>query len=174
MTAREKKKLSLENLRELLDGVTGIYLLNFERMTVANDFIFRKEIKELGCKYKVFKNSIIKLALADIEDINIPDELFFGQSSLIFAYDDPTAPAKLIKKRFDKDGKPVLKAACLDGQVFDGSQLDVVAALLSKDDIYSAIVGSINAPAAGIHGSINSLIRDIASMIEEVGKKNAA
>ncbi len=174
MTAREKKKLALENLKELLDGASGIYVLNFATMTVAEDFEFRKAIKETGCKYKVFKNTLIRRAFAETEGLDIPEELLVGQSGIVFAYDDPTTPAKIIKKAYDKDHKPVLKAASLDGQVFDGSQLDVVASLPSKEDMIASIIGSLNAPASGIHGSINGLMRDIASMIEEVGKKNAA
>lgn len=174
MTAIEKKKQQLEDLMNHLEGASGIYLLNFVTMTVAEDFEFRNDIKAAGCKYKVFKNTLIKRALDATEGIEIPEEFLKGQSGLVFAYDDPTVPAKIIKKRFDDKKKPALKAACLDGQVFGGDQLDVVASLPSKEDMFASIVGSINAPASGIHGVINGLMRDIASMIEEVGKKNAA
>jgi large subunit ribosomal protein L10 len=174
MTAKEQKKQDLQNLLELLDGATGIYVINFEKIKVAEDFAFRNTIKEMGCKYKVFKNTIIKRAFAQTEGIDIPEELLFGQSGIIFSYDDATAPAKLIKAKFDKEGKPALKAASIEGQVFDGKQLNVVASLPTKEDLLASILGSLNAPASGIHGCLNSLMRDIASMIEEVGKKNAA
>lgn len=174
MTTLEQKKQQLEDLRTLLDGASGIYVLNFTTMTVAEDFAFRNEIKSLDCKYKVFKNTLIKRAFDETEGLEIPDEYLKGQSGIVFAYDDPTVPAKLIKKLFDDKGKPALKAASLDGQVFGGDQLKTIASLPSKQDMFASIIGSVNSPASGIHGCINGLMRDIASMIEEVGKKNAA
>ena len=97
-------------------------------------------------------------------------------SGLVITTGDPTAPSKIIKNAFEKGEKPVLKAALLDGQYFDGAELKKIATLPSKEDMIAAIMGSLSAPASGMVGSINAVIRDVASMIEEVAKKqnNAA
>jgi large subunit ribosomal protein L10 len=52
--------------------------------------------------------------------------------------------------------------------------LDKLASLPSKADIIASILGSLNAPISGIVGSINSLMRDLASVIEEVAKKKSS
>jgi len=58
--------------------------------------------------------------------------------------------------------------------MYGSDKLNVLASLLSKDELMSGIVFCINSPISGIIGSINATIRDLASVIEEVAKKNAA
>lgn len=174
MVTLEQKKKIVDELVEKFQRASGVYFLNFEKMTVAQTNNFRIAIKEMKLEYKVAKNTLLRKAMDEVEGVNFPKELMFGQTGVVFAYDDPTVPAKIIEKFIKENEKPVFKGASLDGQVFDGTQLKTVAALPSKEDMYAGIVGSIGAPASGIVGSIAAVIRDIASMIEEVGKKNNA
>jgi large subunit ribosomal protein L10 len=75
---------------------------------------------------------------------------------------------------FDKSQKPRLKAAVIEGVFYDGSQLKTIAALPSKPDIISGIIGSLHSPISGIVGSINAVMRDVAYLVEEVAKKQAS
>jgi hypothetical protein len=100
-------------------------------------------------------------------------EFLKGPTGIVFTYEDPVAPAKIIKKFYDKSEKPKLKVALVEDKVYDRKKLNELASLLSKPEIISAIVGSLNAPISGIVGSINAVIRDLASTIEEVAKKQA-
>lgn len=174
MVTLEQKKIIVDELVAKFQRASGVYFVNFEKMTVAQTNNFRIAIKEKNLEYKVAKNTLLRRAMDDVDGIDFPKELMFGQTGVIFAYDDPTVPAKIIEKFIKENDKPLFKGALLDGQVFDDTQLKTVAALPSKEDMYSAMVGSIGAPASGIVGSIAAVIRDIASMIEEVGKKNNA
>ena len=171
MVTKEQKSIVIKDLEERLKRATGIYVINYEGMNIPQVENFRKKMRDIECDYKVAKNSLIKIAAKNVGGFDLPEDKMVGMSGVIFTYDDPTAPAKIIKELFDKQEKPALRLAVLDGQVFDGAELDKVAALLSKEDMYSAIVGSISAPASGIHGVLNGVIRDIASIIEEVAKK---
>lgn len=174
MVTLNQKKHIVEELVEKLNRATGVYFVNFEKMSVAEVEKFRHAVKEQELEYKVTKNTLLIRAMDQVNSLNVPKELLFGQTGVIFAYEDPTKPGKIIKKFFDESEKPLFKGASIDGQIFDGTQLKEVAALLSKEDMYSGIIGSIGAPASGIVGSIAALMRDIASMVEEVGKKNNA
>ena len=89
-------------------------------------------------------------------------------------YADPIAPAKIIREFSEKNNKLQLKAAVIEGQVFDGSQLKQISELPTREDIVAAILGSLNSPISGIVGSINAVMRDVASLVEEVAKKKAA
>jgi large subunit ribosomal protein L10 len=176
MITKDKKKEIVESLVEDLKGVAGLYVLDFSRLTVANTIELRRAFKAKGVKFKVAKNTLIRIALNQVGGFDIDDKYLKEQSGLILGYDDPTVPAKILKEFLDKNKSeiPKLKAAIIDGQFFDGSKLSVLATLPSKTDMYAAILGSLDAPVSGIVGSINAVIRDIASMIEEVAKKKAA
>lgn len=83
-------------------------------------------------------------------------------------------PQKILKKFADKLDKPKLKIAIVENEVYDSKQLNALASLPSKEEIISSILGSLDSPASGIVGSLNAVMRDLFSVIEEVGKKNAA
>lgn len=176
MISLSQKKQRVEELVDLLKDATGIYLVNYQGMSVEKINAFRSTLRAADISYKVAKNTLITKALEQIEGIEIPAEKLKEASGLVVTKGDPTAPSKIIKKAFEADEKPVLKAALLDGQYFDGAELKKIASLPSKEDMIAAIMGSLNAPASGIVGSINAVIRDVASLIEEVAKKqnNAA
>ena len=93
---------------------------------------------------------------------------------MILANDDATAPAKIIKKIFDKTGLLGLKAAFIEGQLYDEKQLNLVASLPSRTELMAGILGSLQSPISCIVGSLNAVIRDLASLIEEVAKKKSA
>ena len=173
MVSKQKKQEIVAELAEKLKKAHGVYVVDFTKMTVAETYKFRKAVRAKDLEYRVAKNTLIKRAMKEVGGFNIPDENMFGQSGLILGYDDPTTPAKVLKEFSAKGGKPVLKAAVLDGQFFDGSQLETVASLPTRADLISGIIGSIGAPASGIVGAINAIMRDLASVIEEVARKKS-
>ncbi len=97
-----------------------------------------------------------------------------GPTGIIFGYGDPVRPAKLINERYEKEQRPVFKGAVVEGVVYEADKLKTLASLPSKTDIIASILGSLNAPISGIVGAINSIMRDVASVIEEVAKKNSS
>ncbi len=174
MITKQKKQETVANLNEKLDGVQGIYMLDFTGMTVEDAIKLRRAFKKINVKYLVAKNSLIKRAVGDSNDFPIPEDKYIGPTGLVFSYDDPVSPAKIIKEIFDKEKKPVLKGAVLDGRFFDGSKLKELAALPGKSDIMASIIGSIHAPISGIVGTINAVMRDVAYLVEEAAKKKAS
>ncbi|MFH1050899.1 MAG: 50S ribosomal protein L10 [bacterium] len=174
MITKQKKQEIVSGLIEKLKGVQGVYVLDFTGVTVFEAIKLRRAFKNINVNYVVAKNSLIKRALSDSPELKIPDNIFIGPSGLVFSYDDPIAPAKVIRDIFDKDKRPALKGAVLDGQFFDGSKLKELASLPGKKDMMASIVGSLHAPISGIVGSINAVMRDVAYLVEEVAKKKAS
>jgi large subunit ribosomal protein L10 len=123
---------------------------------------------------KVAKNTLILRALAEVGGYEFEDSKLAGQTAVIFGGSDPVAPAKIIRQFFEKGEKPKLKLAFVEGMVFEASQLKQVSELPTREDMIAAMIGSIHAPISGIVGSINAVMRDVASLVEEVAKKKAA
>jgi large subunit ribosomal protein L10 len=172
MISKSKKTDIVAGLVELLKDATGIYFVDYATMTVAQTGAFRSTLREKGIIMRVAKNTLIRRALDELGGYeNMPIEATKGQTAMIISYDDPTAPSKIIKESMKKLEKPVYKAAVLEGEFFDSTKLEVLSTLPSKQDLYAAIVGSIGSPASGIVGAINAVMRDVASLVEEVAKK---
>jgi large subunit ribosomal protein L10 len=174
MVTKEKKREIVANLTRKLEKTTSLYLVDAGGLTVAQSGEIRREFRKINAEFKVAKNTLIRRALQDNATFTVPDNSLKGSTAVVFAYDDPIAPAKIIRKYFDKDKKPSLKLAIIEGQTFDGSQLKAVSELPSREDMIASIVGSLHAPISGIVGSINAVMRDVASLVEEVAKKQAS
>lgn len=174
MVTKEQKKVMVAELAEQIREASSLYFVDFTGMTVAQAQAFRRELREKDAVMKVAKNTLLLRALAEVGEVEIEESKLFGQTAVIFGSSDSIAPAKIIRKHFEKGEKPKLKLAVVEGQVFDGSQLKQVSELPTREDMIASIVGSIHAPISGIHGAINAVMRDVAMLVEEVAKKKAA
>ncbi len=174
MITKQRKQEIVSELADKFRKANGFYLVDFVGMNVVDSIRIRRIFKKMNVDYRVAKNTLILRALKDVGDYQLPAEIFGGQTAIIFSYDDPVSPAKTLKENIDKFNKPLFKGAYIDGQFFDAKQLKTVASLPTKQDLMASIVGSLHAPITGIVGSINALMRDLASVIEEVAKKQAA
>ena len=179
MNKKEKAQVITE-IKEKLEKASSIYLTDFSGLTVQQTNELRDDFFNAKVEYRVLKNTLVKKALeeagADSKFAGKAEALnanLKGPTGVIFAYDDPISPARIIKKFFDKGEKPKLKLAIIETEAYDKSQLNELAALQSKPEIISSIIGSIHAPISGIVYALNSMMRDLVSVIEEVAKKNS-
>jgi large subunit ribosomal protein L10 len=178
MNKKQKEQAVLE-IKEKLDKASSLYFTDFSGLTVAETNELRDEFHNAKVDYKIIKNTLIRKAIESEKDgkFSVNAEKLIsslkGPTGVIFAYDDPVLPAKIIKKFYEKIEKPKLKIALLENQTYDNSRLFELASLLSKPQIISSIIGSLHVPISGIINTINIVIRDLASVIEEGAKKKS-
>ena len=171
---REEKGEIIEQIKELVSNSTGMFLVNYSGVNVADINKLRSDFRKEGVTYKVFKNTLFKKALDQVGGYEKFNEQLVGMIGIAFVGENFVAPAKIIKKYFDEKQKLSFKGCYIDAAFYGADQLDTIASMPTKEEIMAGIVGSIAAPASGIVGAINAVIRDLVSVIDEVGKKKAA
>lgn len=171
---KEEKVESIKEIKELLENASGVFLVDYKGVNVADINKLRATFKKEGLTYKVFKNTLFKKSLDQLGRYEQFNEQLVGMIGTVFAGENYVAPAKIIKKYFDEKGKFVFKGCYLENNFYGASQLDIIASMPSKEETIASIIGSINSPASGIVGAINAVMRDLVSVIDEVGKKKAA
>ncbi|AFH48615.1 Ribosomal protein L10 [Ignavibacterium album JCM 16511] len=172
MNKNEKSEIIAE-AKELIEKSTAVYVADYSGVNVADISELRNQFRKEGVTYKVFKNTLFKRALAETGKYSKLADNLEGMSGFAFAFDNPVAPAKIIKKYFDNNKKFSLKACYIETEFYSGNQLDQLATLPTKADLIAGILSSINAPASGIVGSINAVFRDLLSVIDQISKKAA-
>lgn len=172
MNKNEKSEIIAE-AKELIEKSTAVYVADYSGVNVADISELRNQFRKEGVTYKVFKNTLFKRALAETGKYSKLADNLEGMSGFAFAFDNPVAPAKIIKKYFDTNKKFSLKACYIETEFYSGNQLDQLATLPTKADLIAGILSSINAPASGIVGSINAVFRDLVSVIDQISKKAA-
>ncbi len=174
---KKQKETEVALIKEKFEKASSVYLTDFTGLTVEETNELRDEFYNAKVDYRVFKNTLIKKALDSSKENKFSGQAdalmknLKGPTGVIFAYDDPIIPAKIIKKFYDKIDKPKLKVALVENVAYDRSNLDRLASLPTKPEIISSIIGSLHAPISGIVNAVNAVIRDLASVIEEVAKK---
>lgn len=175
---KEQKTEAVAEIKELIESSEAMYFTDFAGLTVEEVNELRKEFYKSELKYKVVKNTLTARALKETDKYSSHTEklieILNGPTGIVFAYKNPVAPAKILKKFADKISKPKLKVAVVENEFYDSKQLNNLASLPTKEEVIAGILGSLDSPASGIVGSINAAMRDLFSVIEEVAKKQAA
>jgi large subunit ribosomal protein L10 len=171
MTKEQKAKVIADTV-ERLQSVSGLYLADFSRLTVEKANQLRSEFFKVGVDYKVIKNTLFKRALQEVGGYDEMYPYLVGMTGIVFAYDDPVTPARLLKA-FVKDNETMLsvKACVLGKDVFDGSRLEELASLPTRDDLIAGIIGTIAAPAQGIVGAIHGVMSGIVYALDAIEKQ---
>jgi len=173
MNSNEKTEI-VSKVKEMMENSSAVFLTDYNGVNVEDINDLRNQFRDEGVTYKVFKNTLVKRALEESGKYEKLADHLVGMTGFAFSDENPVAPAKIIKKYFDKNKKLLLKACYIENEYYDGNSLDTLASLPSKNDLVASIIGSINAPASGIVGAINAVMRDLVSVVDEVAKTKAA
>ncbi len=171
---RTEKEQIVSAVVEKISRAKGLFFTDFTGLTVEQATELRREFRKSGVDYRVVKNTLARKALEEATGYDSVYDILVGPTGIAFAYEDPVAPAKVIKKFNDKYDKLKLKKAVLENTVYAGSQLAQLASLPTRGELIASMLGSLNAPISGVVGSINAVMRDLISVIDEVAKKQAA
>lgn len=173
MKKQEKQQLVAE-LSEQFKGSNAFYLTDTSALTVEQINKVRRKCYEKNVQLRVAKNTLIKIALDSLgANYDGIETALKGPTSVMFS-DIPNLPAKLIKELHKEFGKPVLKAAIIDQDVFIGEgNLDMLAALKSRDELIGDIIGMLQAPAMNVISGLKAASgQKIAGILETLGNKS--
>lgn len=170
MKTREKKQKDLNALAEELNNSKSAMIVSFNKLTVTKDQEFRHQLREVGAKYQVVKNTIARLAVkgTSYEDAS---EHFKGITAIAWTDSDPVVLSKTISKFIKANADFYsLKAGVVDGRVVDAAQVEAIAGLPSKEELISKLLFVINAQAQRIVTVINAVPRNLAVVIKLIGE----
>lgn len=145
MAKVEIKAPIVEEIAENLKDAKGVVLADYRGLTVEQDTKLRKQMREAGVVYKVYKNTLIKRAIAGTEFEPLSAELD-GPTAIAISKEDATAPARILNN-FAKTAEALeLKSGVVEGTYYDAAGIKVVATIPSRDELISKFLGSIQSP----------------------------
>lgn len=171
---RSEKEAIIAEVAEKAARAVAMYFADFSKLTVAEETELRREFRKSSVEYNVVKNTFARKALEQLSGYNRVFDKLVGPTGIAYSYDDPSAPAKIIKKFSEKTGKLKLKIAVVEKQVYEAAKLDQLASMPTRGEIIGSVLGSLNAPASGIIGAVNAVMRDLVYVIDAIEKKKAA
>lgn len=146
--ARSEKEAAVAQIKEWFDEGSSAVFLDYSGMTVEEVSKLRNEFRGQGVRYKVLKNSLVRIALGDAPFVAGLDAALKGMTGVAFSAEEPGAAARVVKA-FAKDNEKLkVKAGLLDGVVLDGAAVaSQLATLPSKDEARAMLLATLMAPA---------------------------
>jgi len=173
---KAKKNAKVAQLASELEHSTSAIVGTFKGLTASKDFELRRIVREAGGSYHVVKN---KLAAKSSEGTKVEAALqgLKGVSSVAYTSGDPVALAKALSTWVKDNSEFTFKLGIVDGKVIDASEIESLAKLPGKEELFSKLLFLIQSPAQRLATVINATGRNLAvvvNMAAEQGKFGAA
>ena len=166
MAKVELKQPIVDEISGVINGAQSVVVVDYLGLTVAEDTQLRKQLREAGVTYKVYKNTLVNRAIQGTEFEGLKDVLE-GPSAFAVSTEDATAPARILAK-FAKTAPALeIKAGVVEGTFYDAEGMKAIAAVPSRDELLGKLLGSIQSP-------ITNLARVLNQIAEQGGAADAA
>lgn len=167
--ATQVKIDSVAELKERLKGHQLAVITKYIGINADQVSRLRKQLRDKQVEYKVYKNTLAKRALDELE-LSGAAKFMDGPTAWAFA-NDPVAPSKILKD-FGKEVPQVeMLGGILDGQIITKAQLESLASLPPREVLLAQIIGTIQAPIRNAVSAINAVPNGLVNVLDQIRKK---
>ena len=156
MAKVDLKKPIVEEIAANIKDAQSVVLVDYRGLTVEQDTNLRKQLREAGITYKVYKNTMMNFAFKGTDCESLAPYLE-GPSAIAISSTDATAPARILCK-FAKDANKLeIKAGIVEGMAYDAAGIAEIAKIPSREELLSRLFGSMQSPVANFARVMNQL-----------------
>ena len=156
MAKVELKKPIVEEISANIADAQGIVLVNYSGLTVAQDTQLRKELREAGVVYKVYKNTMMNFAFKGTACEELCKHLD-GTNALAISKEDATAPARILAKFAKTAPQLELVAGVVEGGYYDQAGIKALSEVPSREELLGKLLGSIQSPITNFARVLNQI-----------------
>lgn len=153
---QELKATQIEQIKENLEKAQSVVFVDYRGLTVEQDTVLRKQLREAGVEYKVLKNTLIKRAVDELQITGL-DEHLNGPTAVAFGMNDPASPAKILNDTIKATKKMELKCGLIEKSYIDAKGVESLANLPSREVLLAKMLGSMTAPIANLVYALNAI-----------------
>ena len=167
-----QKTQILQDTTQRIEGARGLYLADFSGMSVEKLSLLRKRCREQKVQFRVIKNTLLKRAF-NAHGITALDPFLEGPTGLVFSPTNEVSPAKILTDFAKEHEKPAIKAAVVNGKLFDAKAIATLATLPSYEVLLSQLLGTIIAPMTQFLAAIDATLRLPATMADVLEREKS-
>ena len=156
MAKVELKKPIVDEIANSIKDAQAVVLVNYSGLTVEQDTIMRKELREAGINYKVYKNTMMKRAFEGTACEELRQHLE-GTNALAISETDATAPARILAKFAKQYPALELVAGIVEGNYNDQAGIMALSQVPSREELLGKLLGSIQSPIANFARVLNQI-----------------
>lgn len=168
---KAKKIEQAEALNQEFGRAETAIVTSFSKLKAAQAEELRKTVRGVGAKYRVIKNTLAGRAAKGTKVEEALQKLK-GVTSIAYTSGDPVALAKALAKYAKDNPEVTFKAVVMEGRVLPASQIEALATMPSREEIFSKLLFLVNAPAQRLVTVMNAVGRDVAVVINQGVQEN--
>ena len=156
MAKIELKQPIVEEISAYIKDAASVVIVDYRGITVAQDTTLRKQLREAGVVYKVYKNTMMARAFKGTEFEGLTESLE-GTNAIAVCKEDATAPARILSKFAKECPALEIKAGVVEGIVYDAKGMAAIANIPSREELLSKFLGSIQSPITNFARVLNQI-----------------
>ena len=156
----QQKQAYVEQLAEKLNSSVAGVVVSYKGISVADDTMLRRKMREAGVEYSVVKNTMLRRA-AEKVGLNELDSVLEGSTALAVSAGDHVAAAKILCEYAEKNKSFEIKAGFVEGKVINKAEVEELAKMPPKEVLVAKVLGGLNAPITGFVGVLHANLRGL-------------
>jgi len=169
---RPEKQAEVEALKVQFGAAKGIVLADYTGVTVAEVSELRRKCMGAKVEYKVVKNTLARIAAKELNLGGLADH-FDGPTAVALSSVDSIAPARVLTDFAKEYQKMTLRVGYFEGRLCSGAEVKEIAALPPREHLLGSVIGAVQAPMSQLVWCIESVLRNLVTVLDEAGKKKA-
>ncbi|NCO65797.1 MAG: 50S ribosomal protein L10 [Candidatus Aquicultor secundus] len=171
--ARPEKEATVEEIKEKMGKAKSVILTDYRGLNFEQISDLRNKLRAQGVEYKVFKNTLAKLATKEL-DLTELDPYLVGPTAMVISYEDATAPAKTLVDFARVTKLLELKGGFVEGAVIGGDSVRSLATIPPKEILIAMFMGGLKSPLYGLARSLNQITAGLARVLNQVAQQKGA
>ena len=156
MAKVELKKPIVDEISAHIKDAQSVVLVDYRGLTVEQDTALRKNLREAGVVYKVYKNTFMNFAFRGTQFEGL-SEYLEGPNAIAISTEDATAPARILAEFAKTADKLEIKAGVVEGTTYDAKGIATIASIPSREVLISRLLGSLQSPVTNFARVINQI-----------------
>jgi large subunit ribosomal protein L10 len=169
---REQKEKLVSEYKEILDRNKAIILTDYKGLSVPQMETLRAQIREMGGEYQVVKNTLVKMAFEDV-GLPQPEGSLDGPTAIGATSEDLPALAKAIVYLSKEVEVLTVKAALIDGEIYDSAEVIRLAELPALPVLRAQLLGLLQRPAQNIAGALAGSMRQVVNVLNAYSEQES-
>jgi len=166
---KEQKEKEVAILKDKLARARHLIIADHSGINVAEVSVLRRKLKEGNSEIRVSKNTLLKLAVKDT-DLQELQEHFEGPTSIVYGYDNPSVPAKIIYESIKQTEKPKFKSYFYDGAQHGLDFFKRIAQLPSRDVVIATLIGTVEGSITHFIGLLEAATREFIGTLDALAE----
>jgi large subunit ribosomal protein L10 len=165
-----QKTQIVDAVKDKFQKAQGVVMTEYKGLSVKDVNELRDKLRTVSCEYKVIKNTLAEVA---IKDMGIDDIKSFlnGPTAIIFEYQDPVAPAKIMYDFQKEHEKFKIKAGLLGKKILNAAEIKQLASLPDRETLLAMVLSRMQSPIAGLVNVLHGTLRNMVYVLDAIGKQ---